>query len=333
MRKIPEIIALFLIITLVAFVVFAYAGMTEAATAEEWPAKDITLIIPTSPGGGYDILARATAPIIEKYLPKKTNVVCKNVIGAAGKIGTMETLRAKPDGYTICIGDPIEISAFQMGGQLKELDVLRISWLGRLDNLPYLLLVGTGRGFKHPNEMKGKLVRFATTGAAQTLSIAAVNTALEAKTRVISYDGTSPASIALMQGDIDAYLVNWPSAMRAVRASEGKITPLFVCEKVAELKEILSADELGIKFDRSVSPLLGYSHILFAPANLPVELKRIWGEVLNRVYKDPEWLARMSKIGIPSSGGLTGEHLMAVIAESFKTVERFKNILLNVGNK
>ena len=41
------------------------------AHAQEWPAKDITLIVNTTPGGGLDVVARATAPFIEKHLPQK----------------------------------------------------------------------------------------------------------------------------------------------------------------------------------------------------------------------------------------------------------------------
>ncbi len=320
-------------LSLLAIMALVYTGMPDLATGEEWPVKDITLIVPSSPGGGYDVLARATAPFIERHLPKKKNVVVKNVIGAEGKIALTETLRAKPDGYNISIVDPIDVAVLQVGGQLKEVDALKLSWLGRLDSLPYLFLVGAKSGLKIPADMKDKAVRFASVSSSQALGTAVVAMVLGAKDRIISYNGTSPAAIAIMQGDIDAFIVNWPSAMRVVRASEGKIIPLFACEKVPELKDIPAAENLGINFEKSVLPLLRYSHILFAPHNLSPETKKIWEETLNRVYQDPEWSAQMNKIGIPPSGGLTGDKLTAIIAEGLGTTQRFKDILVSLGKK
>jgi tripartite-type tricarboxylate transporter receptor subunit TctC len=79
-------------------VAFFCAGTAEPVAAADWPARDITLIVPFAAGGGYDITARATAPWIEKHLPKKMNVVVKNVTGAGGEIGILEMVRAKTDG-------------------------------------------------------------------------------------------------------------------------------------------------------------------------------------------------------------------------------------------
>ena len=109
------------------------------AHAQEWPAKDITLIVKTTPGGGLDVVARATAPFIEKHLPRKVNVIVKNVPGASQKVGLMETLRSKPDGYTVDIIDPLDVTVLQTGGQLKGVDTMKINWLGTVDNLTYLL--------------------------------------------------------------------------------------------------------------------------------------------------------------------------------------------------
>ena len=56
-------------------------------------------------GGGFDLISRMLAPYLEKYLPKKVNVVVKNVAGAGGTVGSIELYDAKPDGYTIGLLD------------------------------------------------------------------------------------------------------------------------------------------------------------------------------------------------------------------------------------
>lgn len=313
------------------FVVMTMLVFSFPARAAEWPSKDITVIVPYSPGGGYDVVARATAPYIEKHLGKKANVIVKNVPGAGGKIGLIEMVRSKPDGHTIAVVDPADVSVLQVSGQLKELDLLKFTWLGRLDALPDLLVVGVKSGFKGPADMRGKTIRFAAIGPGVTFRTAVVAKGIGCEPRFVSYDGTSPASIATMQGDIDAFMVNWVSSMRMVRANPGKLIPLFVAasERISQIKEVPSSKELGLNLEESV---LGYSHILVGPANVAAEVKRTWEETLNKVFSDPEWVAQMNKAGYPPSG-LTGEKLSAGVSATLSATERFKDVIASLGIK
>jgi len=321
----------FLVSGLFGFVVMTMLVFSFPVTAAEWPSKDIILIVPYSPGGGYDVVARATAPYIEKHLGKKVSVVVKNVPGAGGKIGLIEMVRSRPDGHTIAVVDPADVSVLQVSGQLKEMDLLKFSWLGRLDALPDLLVVGVKSGFKTPGDMKGKTIRFAAIGPGVTFRTAVVARGIGCEPRFVSYDGTSPASIATMQGDIDAFMVNWVSSMRMVRANEGKLLPMFVAasERISQIKEVPSSKELGLNLEESV---LGYSHILVGPANVPAEAKRAWEETLNKVFSDPEWVAQMNKAGYPPSG-LTGEKLFSGVSATLSATGKFKDVIAALGIK
>jgi len=321
--------AVFLFLTV--FVALPTAGVLNPANGAEWPEKDITLIVPYAAGGGYDVVARATAPHIEKNLHKKANVVVKNVPGAGGKIGFMEMVRSKTDGYTIAVLDPADVAVLQVSGQLEGVDILKLSWLGRLDTLPDLLTVSAKSGFKKPADMKSRPVRFAGIGPGVTFRSAVIAKGMGVDARYISYDGTSPASIATMQGDIDAFVVNWVSATRMVDTSEGKLVPLFVAasERVPQIKDIPCAKDLGVTVEESV---LGYSHILVGPANLPAEVKKLWEEALNKTFANQEWIDQMNKAKYPPSP-LTGEKLTAGIAKTFKATEGLKEIISSLGIK
>ena len=315
----------------VLLLAIATLSLSGSLGAADWPGKDITLIVPYSAGGGYDLFARATAPFIEKHLSRKANVVVKNVTGAGGKIGLMEMVRARPDGHTIAVVDPADISVLQVGGQIKDVDLKKFSWLGRLDRLPDLMTVSAKSGFKVPADMKGKPIRFAAIGPGVTFRSAVIAKGLGVDPRFISYDGTSPASVATMQGDIDAFVVNWVSAIRMVRSSEGKLVPMFVAasERVPQIKEVTSSKELGIPLEESV---LGYSHILVAPPNLPADVKKAWEETLIRVFNDPEWAAQMNKVGYPPSS-LIGEKLASGVNATLEATERFKEVITSLGIK
>ncbi|WP_337997803.1 tripartite tricarboxylate transporter substrate binding protein [Oleispirillum naphthae] len=74
--------------------------MSQPAQAE-FPDRDVTMLIGYAAGGSTDIMARAMAPFIEKYLGGKATVVVKNVPGAGGQVAITQLAQADPDGYTI----------------------------------------------------------------------------------------------------------------------------------------------------------------------------------------------------------------------------------------
>lgn len=318
-------------ISVVGLFALTASGIFNTANAADWPERDIILIVPYAAGGGYDVVARATAPYIERHLPKKANVVVKNVPGAGGKIGFMEMVRSKADGYTIAVLDPADVAVLQVSGQIEGVDIQKLSWLGRLDKLPDLLTVSAKSGFKTPADMKSRPVRFAGIGPGVTFRSAVIAKAMGVDARFVSYDGTSPASIATMQGDIDAFVVNWVSATRMIDASEGKLIAMFVAasERVGQIKDIPCAKDLGVIVEDSV---LGYSHILVGPAGLPPEVKKLWGAALEKTFADPAWAEQMNKAKYPPSP-LTGEKLASEIAETLKGMENLKDIISGLGIK
>src|SRR4051812_34726632 len=84
-----------------ALAAFATCAMAAGAWAQGYPNHSIRLIVPFSPGGSTDIIARLAAEQMRKV--RGQPVVVENVGGAAGAIGTMQVARAEPDGYTLGI--------------------------------------------------------------------------------------------------------------------------------------------------------------------------------------------------------------------------------------
>ena len=76
-------------------------SFTSQAYAEDYPSKDIRLIIGGKPGGGFDTYSRAIGRYMKKYLPEGVNVITENRPGAGHKIAITMVYNAKPDGYTI----------------------------------------------------------------------------------------------------------------------------------------------------------------------------------------------------------------------------------------
>ncbi len=85
-----------------ASVLAVLLGLAAAASAQEWPAKQVTIVVPFGPGGSADLLAR----ILATHMQAKYNVpfVVENRAGAGGSIGAGYVAKAQPDGYTLLVG-------------------------------------------------------------------------------------------------------------------------------------------------------------------------------------------------------------------------------------
>jgi tripartite-type tricarboxylate transporter receptor subunit TctC len=291
--------------------------------AADWPARNITIVVAYNPGGGFDVVSRLAAPFIEKHLPKRVGVVVKNVPGGGTRIGTRELVKAKPDGYTISVFDPVSLAVMQVGGNLEWLDVKKLSWLAQLDNLADMLVVGPKTGFKHPKDLKGKTVRFAGQDDATIFRSAVVARNLGAAPVFVRYAGTGEAVMASLRGDLDALSLSWSSGMRQVRTSEDKMIPLLVSTKVPGLN-VPSGKDVGIEVDELV---MDHPHMMAGPPGLPADIRRIWEETFARIVKDPEWIAKMDKLGYPPSPVIGKDKLNASITAIMGRMDRYKDII------
>jgi tripartite-type tricarboxylate transporter receptor subunit TctC len=80
----------------------ALAAISRDATAQTYPARPITVIVPFAPGGSTDVIARIVAEHMSRTLNQQ--LIIENVAGAGGTTGSIRAMRASPDGYTIVMG-------------------------------------------------------------------------------------------------------------------------------------------------------------------------------------------------------------------------------------
>src|SRR4051812_47610615 len=95
-------------LVIAAAIAVAVLAVAHPATAQTYPTRTITLIVPYPPGGGVDSMARLVAEKLSVAL--KHNVVVENRSGAGGNLGTRAVARAEPDGYTLLLGHTGTIS-------------------------------------------------------------------------------------------------------------------------------------------------------------------------------------------------------------------------------
>ena len=115
------------------------------AAAQEWPARQVKLIVPFGPGSTPDIVMRLIADHLQHNLGQ--SFVVENKPGASGNIGTDAVAKAEPDGYTIglSIGGPLAINTL-LFGQLPYDPAKDLALITMLTTQPSALVVNAGLG-------------------------------------------------------------------------------------------------------------------------------------------------------------------------------------------
>ena len=197
-------------ILLGAAVLCLAAGLPLSQAAAAFPDRNINLIVPFSPGGGYDSIARATARSMKKFLPKGVNVIVKNLTGAAGQRANVFVYRAKPDGYTIAhLQSSGMLGQEMMSEKPVGFETSKYTWLARVGADPYGLHVSAKGPYKSIEDLqKAKRITWGVEGigVGRWLGCFLAAKAFGIDFHVVAgYRGTGESLPALLRGDFDVW--------------------------------------------------------------------------------------------------------------------------------
>jgi tripartite-type tricarboxylate transporter receptor subunit TctC len=217
---------------LAAALAAALAGPHPAA-AQDFPTRPITLIVPYTPGGGNDAMARVVADKMSVAL--RQQIVIENRGGAGGSIATRQVARATPDGYTLGLGGTgtlaIDPTLYPNVGYDPRKDFAPV---GLIATSALIVLVNPSVPAKTLEEFialakaePGK-INFASAGSGSGIHLGTELLAYMAGIKMthIPYKGSAPALTDLVGGHVALYFSSLPPAIGLVR--EGKVRALAV---------------------------------------------------------------------------------------------------------
>ncbi len=274
------------------------AAPTVAPTkAPAWPTKNITFIVPYSPGGGFDLQARIIAPLLEKALPAKATVVVSNQSGASGKLGSMNIVKAAPDGYTIGIVAATVLAQMQVAGELSGIDITKLNWIGQASWDPGAVVVNTASGIKTWQDLTKKEYRVGVT-TDSLFQNQLLSRKIQSKIKTVTFEGSADQVLAAMRGDVEYMMDSWSSMKKAVDASDGKLTPLFVVadNRLSQWPSVPTAKELGLDL-KDLYAVAGTARLLVAPVGLPADVQTALEASVWKALNDPDFKTNMEKAG------------------------------------
>jgi tripartite-type tricarboxylate transporter receptor subunit TctC len=288
---------------LVACAMVAFAAVE--ASAQTYPDRPITLVVPYPAGGGNDVLGRLVAERMGKVL--NGTIVVENRGGAGGTIGTRQVAKAAPDGYTMLIAT----SSLAINPSLYP----NVGYDPRKDFAPIgLLASGANVVLVHPSvpaksipeliamakKAPGKY-NFASTGSGSSVHLAAELFAAMAGIKInhVPYRGSGPALNDLLGGHVTMMFATLPSAIGIVRGGKVRALAVTGAKRSDVFPELPTIAEAGLK---GYEAELHYG--LVAPAGTPRPIVERLNAALRAALDDAalrERLAREGAVPLPST--------------------------------
>lgn len=277
----------------------AAGGESEDPAMSEDPVikEDIEMVVGYSPGGGFDIWARLTAPFLEEHLPDDVNVVIRNVPGASGQTAANQLYVAEPDGSRIDILNLGGLAAAQLTGGLN-FDLGELTYLGTVNVDPYVLAVAADSDIESVEDLKGGApVSQALTGfsSGDGVTTAIVYEAMGIEYSPVLHEGQEEARLSVVRGDTDAIFSPLESLIPEFES--GDLKPiLWVSEEenkpeqgepaYEEVKDVQTVAEAGYT---ELSTGLDLLRVFAGPPGLPDDVKQVLSQALQDAIEDPEF--------------------------------------------
>jgi tripartite-type tricarboxylate transporter receptor subunit TctC len=272
-------------------------GLSSAASAQTFPSKPITLIVPFAAGGPSDVIARLLGDHMGRSLGQQ--VVIENVAGAGGTAGAKRLVAAAPDGHTLLIHHLALAAAPSLYDNLGYETQTAFAPIGLVNTGP---MVVSGKLALAPVDAKAffpfaraqaeKLtVAHAGVGSNSHLCAVLMSQALGAKFTQVAYRGTGPAMNDLVSGQVDVLCDQSTTAVPQIQGDKIRAYAVTSTGRLDVLPNTPTAREAGTDLEMTIW------HGFYAPKGTPAAALDKLNGALQAALKDATVLARFKSVG------------------------------------
>jgi len=286
--------------TFCAAALLAIAPLVHAQSATKWPEKPVRYIVPFSPGGVSDGVARLLAEQLSKQLGQ--SMIIENKPGVSGILGTQTVARSAPDGYTIMGGtitthavNPFFVKSLSYD---PVKDFTPVALVGMVSNA---LVVRADSPFNSVQDVidaarkKPGALNYGTAGpgTSQHLSGQLFQSITKTTLQQISYKGGSQAMVDLIGGQIDLIFETVAAARPMIDSKRVKVLGVTSAKALADLPGVKPLAELGVPGFEMQS-----WQGVFAPAGTPQAIVDKLAHEIAIAVKMPEFGAKLRQLGV-----------------------------------
>ena len=290
----------------------------NAAYAQAWPSRPITMIAPYPAGGGVDTVARLIADQLGPRLGQ--TITIDNKPGAGATIGATALARSAPDGYTLMLGSIVDYAIaphiiknlpFDMQRDLipvAEVGFGTVALIVNADlpakNLKELIAMAKAK----PGELS-----FASSGVGglQHLNAEMFKQMAGVDILHVPYKGTAQFMPDLLSGRIPMSIDSIPAHLPNVRAGKTRVLAVASTNRSATLPDIPTMAEAGLPGYESST-----NYTVFVPAKTPAEVVQRLNSEVNAILKNEAVVAKLLSLGISVRSGSVDSARARAVTES-----------------
>jgi tripartite-type tricarboxylate transporter receptor subunit TctC len=273
--------------------------LAAGASAQTYPNRPITFVVPFAPGGLSDVPGRVLAAEMQERIG--VPIVVENKSGASGVAGATAVWRAEPDGYTLLVNALADVQNLHYI-PVPYNSVTDFALIGMVtDGPPLVLIVNAALPYKSVAELiadakaNPSKLSFGTSGPATSPVIAVMQLNALASTKIVDvpYRGSGQAAVAVVTGEVQGAFVFYSNAKPL--SDDGKVRALAVSspQRLATWPEIPTMAELGFP---------GFDHRGFvglaAPGKTPAPIVAFLNKHLNDAINSDTFRRRMEPLGM-----------------------------------
>jgi tripartite-type tricarboxylate transporter receptor subunit TctC len=276
----------------------ALAAFASAPSAQQYPTKNINMLVPFAAGGPTDTVARVTAQAMGK--PLGQTIIVENKPSAGGILAPEQVKNAKPDGYTILIHHIGMATTPALYRQLRFNPLTDFEYIGLINDVPMTVIANDKVPAKDFKEFLAYIkankdkVSYANAGigAASHLCGMLFMSAIQTDLLTVPYKGTAPAMNDLLGGQVTFMCDQTTNTTSQIKSGKVKAFAVTSKKRVPSLPDIPTLDELGLKgFE------VGIWHGLYAPKGTPKPALDRLVAALQEALKDESVKKRFADLG------------------------------------
>ncbi len=290
----------------------AAAFFISSASAQEYPTRNIVLVVPYAAGGPTDTVARLFGQVMSRAL--KQQVLVENVVGAGGTIATAKVAAATPDGYTLLVHHVGIATAATLYRKLPYDTRTAFQPIGMMTDAPMTII---GRPDLEPNTFPELLAYLKKHGDKVTMGNAGLGAAshlcgmlfmqaIQQPLTTVAYRGTAPVISDLMGKQLDIACDQATNTTEPILSKQVKVYAVTVKQRLKSFPDVPTADQAGLPgFEVNIF------NALYAPKGTPDQVVRKLTAALQEALKDPVVIKRLDDLNtqVVSADRATPEHL------------------------
>jgi len=306
----------------------ALLAPSRIAWGQVYPTRPITVIVPFAAGGTSDVIVRIVGEHMSRTLGQQ--LVVENVVGAGGTTGTIRTMRASTEGYTIQLGNlGTHAAAVALYPNLAYRPDVDFEPVGVVAGVALVIM---GKRNFPPNDLgefiayvkaNADMLNMAHTGVGSIthFTCALLNSILGVRSTQVPFTGGAPALNALIGGQVDYMCNTIPDVVQQIQSNIVKAYAISTAERNPALSNVPTAKEAGLPEFQALA-----WNALFAPKGTPRPVLDKLADSLDKALDDPSVRKRLLDLGcdIPEKAKRGPQPLAALVKSE---IERWTPII------